>query len=88
MGCGWLQAMFLRGSSSGGDETELAAELNALSSDELDTRCRRNGLSRRYAPMASGFGFADIFIMRSMVQIQTTGSNHRVTNIIQGLTGW
>ena len=42
------QATFLRGSSSGGDaEGELAAELNALSIDELETRCRRNGLSRR-----------------------------------------
>lgn len=48
-GCDWRQATFLRGSASGEDaEGELAAELNALSSDELETRCRRNGLSRRY----------------------------------------
>ena len=43
------QATFLRGSSTGGDaEGEVAEELNRLPDDELDTRCRRNGLSRRW----------------------------------------
>lgn len=50
----WSQATFLRGASSGGNaEGELAEELNALPNDELETRCRRNGLSRRCPLMRS-----------------------------------
>lgn len=40
------QATFLRGASPAEDPA-LVRELEALSADELDTRCRRNGLSRR-----------------------------------------
>lgn len=40
------QATFLRGASPGEDPA-LVLELEALTAEELDTRCRRNGLSRR-----------------------------------------
>jgi hypothetical protein len=44
------QATFLRGASASGDsDAQLAAELEALPADELEIRCRRNGLSRRCA---------------------------------------
>lgn len=48
-----LQATFLRGSSSAGadSEGELAAELEALPADDLEIRCRRNGLSRRWVSL-------------------------------------
>ena len=43
-----MQATFLRGSASGLEEdAELAAELEALPDEELETRCRRSGLSKR-----------------------------------------
>ena len=41
-----FQATFLRGASPGEDPA-LVRELEALSAEELETRCRRNGLSRR-----------------------------------------
>ncbi len=43
-----MQATFLRSSASGLEEdAELAAELEALPDEELETRCRRSGLSKR-----------------------------------------
>jgi len=46
-----LQATFLRGASAlSNRKTEnpvLAAELEQLQDDQLDTRCRRNGLSKK-----------------------------------------
>lgn len=43
-----MQATFLRGSASGLEEdAELAAELETLPDEELETRCRRSGLSKR-----------------------------------------
>ena len=43
-----VQATFLRGSASRLDnDAELAAELEALPDEELETRCRRSGLSKR-----------------------------------------
>ena len=43
-----VQATFLRGPAAGAEENaELAAELEALPDEELETRCRRSGLSKR-----------------------------------------
>ena len=43
-----MQATFLRGPAAGAEENaELAAELEALPDEEVETRCRRSGLSRR-----------------------------------------
>ena len=46
-----MQATFLRGASAlSSRKTEnpsLAAELEELDNDQLDTRCRRNGLSKK-----------------------------------------
>ncbi len=41
------QATFLRGSSEGGSNAELEAELEALTPEELEARCRRCGVSRK-----------------------------------------
>lgn len=47
----WVQATFLRGasalSSRKAENPALAAELEELGDDQLDTRCRRNGLSKK-----------------------------------------
>lgn len=46
-----MQATFLRGtsalSSKKAGNLSLAAELEELDNDRLDTRCRRNGLSKK-----------------------------------------
>jgi len=42
-----MQATFLRGPVAGEENAELAAELEALPDEELETRCRRSGLSKR-----------------------------------------
>ncbi len=43
-----MQATFLRGPAPGVEENaELAAELEGLPDEELETRCRRSGLSKR-----------------------------------------
>ena len=42
-----MQATFLRGPVAGEENAELAAELEVLPDEELETRCRRSGLSKR-----------------------------------------
>ena len=43
-----MQATFLRGPTAGAEENaELAAELEAMPDEELETRVRRSGLSKR-----------------------------------------
>jgi hypothetical protein len=42
-----LQATFLRGSSSGAVNEQLESELEKLDEEELETKCRRSGVSRK-----------------------------------------
>ena len=48
-----VQATFLRSSASS-EDPEHYAQLEALSAEELEIRCRRNGLSRRCRSLARG----------------------------------
>ena len=61
------QATFLRGASPGEDPA-VVRELEALSAEELETRCRRNGLSRRCLLLLSSTTACSIEVLWALLK--------------------